>query len=90
MISANNTNVRYDAKLDLDVKSITPVDGANNPLYFGTHLSNDTSKMKVYSWKDNSNTTKEQIVNISAWNDIHNTEYCPAKIRLMVVQSPYK
>ena len=75
----NNTNVRYDAKLDLDVKSITPVDGANNPEYFGTHLSNDTSKMKVYSWKDNSNTTEEQIVNISAWNDIHNTEYCTTR-----------
>ena len=86
----NNTNVRYDAKLDLDVKSITPVDGANNPQYFGTHLSNDTSKMKVYSWKDNSNTTEEQIVKISAWNDIHNTEVLHHKIRLMVVRSPYK
>ena len=32
--------------------------------------------------KDKSNTTEEQIVNISAWNDIHNTEYFYHKIRL--------
>ncbi|TLX89573.1 MAG: hypothetical protein E6K94_09720 [Thaumarchaeota archaeon] len=72
----NNTNARFDAKLDRDVKSITPVDGANNPQYFGTHLPNDTSKMKIYSWNDNSNYAREQIVNISPWNDIHNLEYC--------------
>jgi hypothetical protein len=72
----NNTNAKYDAKLDKDVNSITPVDGSKNPIYFGTHLRNDTSKMKIYSWKDNSNSTKEKIVRISAWNDIHNKKYC--------------
>ena len=75
---ANKTNARYDAKLDRDVKSITPVDGSNDPVYFGTHLRNDTSKMKIYSWNDNSNSTKERIVQISAWNDIHNKDYCTA------------
>jgi hypothetical protein len=72
----NNTNARYDAMLDREVKSITPVDGSKNPVYFGTHLRNDTSKMKIYSWNDNSNTTNEKIVRISAWNDIHNKEFC--------------
>jgi len=73
---AENTNARYVAKLDREVNSITPVDGSKNPVYFGTHLRNDTSKMKVYSWNDNSNSTKQKIVRISAWNDIHNKEYC--------------
>jgi hypothetical protein len=72
----NNTIVRYDAKLDRDVKQITPVDGSKNPVYFGSHLGNDTSKMKIYSWNDNSNSTEEKIVRISAWNDIHNNKIC--------------
>ena len=58
----NETNAKYDAKLDRGVTSITPVDGSNNPVYFGTHLGNDTSKMKIYSWNDNSDSTKEKIV----------------------------
>jgi hypothetical protein len=72
----NNTEAKYEAKLDREVKSITPVGGSKNPVYFGTHLINDTSKMKIYSWNDNSNSAKEKIVRISAWNDIHNREFC--------------
>jgi hypothetical protein len=75
---ADNTNASFVAKLDREVSSITPVDGSKNPVYLGTHLRNDTSKMKIYSWNDNSNSTKEKIVRISAWNDIHNRKYCTA------------
>lgn len=78
----NQTTVNFDAKLDKEVIAITPVDGTTNPVYLGTHLPNDTSKMKIYSWADNSNFTHEKIVNIDPWNDIHNSEYCNSESKL--------
>lgn len=83
----NHTTVNFDAKLDREVISITPVDGTSNPVYLGTHLPNDTSKMKIYSWTDNSNFTHEKIVNINPWNDIHNAEYCNTESKLWWCQA---
>jgi len=72
----NLTATDFTSKLDEEVKDITPVDGTQNPVYFGTHLPDNSSKMKIYSWEDNSNSTIEQYVNIQPWNDIHNSEIC--------------
>lgn len=46
-------------------RTVTPVQGATDTMYFGTHLSNDM--MRIYKWPETSGTIFWYDVNIPAW-----------------------
>jgi hypothetical protein len=46
-------------------RTVTPVQGATNTMYFGTHLSND--RMRIYKWPESSNIIFWYDRNIPAW-----------------------
>jgi hypothetical protein len=46
-------------------RTVTPVQGATDTMYFGTHLSND--QMRIYKWPDASNTISWFDRKIAAW-----------------------
>lgn len=72
------TKVTYTAILDRNVTGIAPVDGSyNDTVYFGAHLKN-TSNMKIFEWKEDSNSINNHTVSIAPWNNIHNSKYCGA------------
>jgi hypothetical protein len=66
----------YDIILDKNVESITPVQGASNPMYFGAHLPNDSSIMKIYAWNENSTIPDSIEIPIIPWNGIDNHKIC--------------
>lgn len=69
--------VHLDTMLDREVPWIAPVDGASDPMYFGTHLPNNkTHQMKLYEWNEGSARPATHTVSISPWNKIHNSAYC--------------
>ena len=68
--------IPYHVILDRNVTAITPVDAAaGRTTYFGAHLKNN-SLMKLYEWKEDSNSFTNQSVHIAPWNDIHNLQIC--------------
>lgn len=69
-------NVQCDLILDREVKAITPVSGATDPMYFGAHITGITSKMKIYTWYERSSSIGKTIINITEWNNINNREIC--------------
>jgi hypothetical protein len=46
-------------------RTVTPVQGTTDTMYFGTHLSNDM--MRIYKWPESSGTIFWYDVNIPAW-----------------------
>jgi len=46
-------------------RTVTPIQGATDTMYFGTHLSND--RMRIYKWPQTSGTIFPYDVNIPAW-----------------------
>lgn len=73
---ANIPDINYEVVLDRDVETVTPVDGASNPMYFGSHLPNNSSVMKLYSWFNDSPTLNSTKVTILPWNAIKNSMIC--------------
>ncbi len=69
-------NINYEFILDRDVEAVTPVDGASNPMYFGSHLPDNSNIMKIYSWSDDSLTINSTEVTITPWNAIKNGAVC--------------
>jgi hypothetical protein len=72
----NTTDINYEFFIDRTVKTITPVDGASNPMYFGSHLPDNTTKMKIYTWFDDSPPLNPAEVEITPWNSIKNKAVC--------------
>jgi hypothetical protein len=69
-------NINYEIMLDRDVEAVTPVDGASNPMYFGSHPSNNSNIMKISSWSDDSQTLNSTEIAIKPWNAIKNRTVC--------------
>jgi hypothetical protein len=71
-----NSQISYNAILDRNVTGIAPVDGGyNGSVFFGAHPRN-SSEMKIYEWKEDTNSISNQTVTIAPWNDIHNSKFC--------------
>jgi hypothetical protein len=68
--------ISYYTVLDRNVTAISPIDGISNATaYFGAHLKN-SSQMKIYEWKENSNSLTNKTISIAPWTDIHNSKVC--------------
>jgi hypothetical protein len=72
----NRTAINYELKLDRDVETVAPIDGASDPMYFGTHLPNNTALMKIYSWFNNSTSLNSTEIAVTPWNGIKNRAAC--------------
>jgi hypothetical protein len=74
---ANNLPaINYEFVLDRNIETITPVNGASNPMYFGSHLPNNSNMMKIYTWFDDSPTLNSVEVSIAPWNNLKNRMIC--------------
>ena len=47
------------------ISPITPVQGADSTMFFGTHLSNN--QMRIYSWRDFADSPTTSDIKIPAW-----------------------
>ena len=47
------------------ISTITPVQGADSTMFFGTHLSNN--QMRIYSWRDFADSPTTSDIKIPAW-----------------------
>lgn len=71
-----NQSFNYDLFLDKNVSFISPVQGSANLIYFGTHIPNNNSAMKIYSWNEYSPHLLQTISSITPWNYVNNKKVC--------------
>ena len=74
-LADNTTAVNFEAKLDRDVETVAPIDGASDPMYFGNHLRNNNAIMKIYRWFNDSPSLNSTEVAITPWNGIKNKRH---------------
>jgi hypothetical protein len=74
--AGDRTAINYEFVLDRNVETIAPVDGASNPMYFGSHLPRNNTIMRIYTWFDDSPSLNSTDVEITPWNNIKNRAAC--------------